>query len=311
MNIAIVTGSRAEWGLVAPLATELGAVKIDVSCWRNDMTHIERMQEAMRVIQVKSRWEFDYAILAGDRYEMVAAGIALNMLKVPCVHIFGGYVTEGSQDDAWRHCLTKLSQLHFVENEECRQRVIQLGEHPDTVHNVGMIGCDFSDIEADSTYDYIVIYHPETLGETDVMPLKEAMHGKLCLWFTPNNDPDTFVMNGYQGEFWAITDNLPRRQFLSYLKGAKAIVGNSSAGIREAPAMGTPCVNIGDRQKGRWINRVGVVSCDNNAESIISHLKQAEKEGQFISGYNEDGTDKIVEILKAWTPHIRKGFYDK
>jgi len=318
MNIAIVTGSRAEWGLMEPLAEKLEARKIDISYERGLAVlggAVDHMQCAgmWLVEDLNEHGRPDFVILPGDRYEMVAAGLALHMLKVPCVHIFGGYVTEGSQDDAWRHCLTKLSQLHFVENEECRQRVIQLGEHPDTVHNVGMIGCDFSDIEADSTYDYIVIYHPETLGETDPEPIFNVMCNKNTLFFTPNNDPGNY---GITEELKAsvkatFVDNLPRRQFLSYLKGAKAIVGNSSAGIREAPAMGTPCVNIGDRQKGRWINRVGVVSCDNNAESIISHLKQAEKEGQFISGYNEDGTDKIVEILKAWTPNTRKGFYDK
>ena len=304
MNIAIVTGSRAERGLMEGLVEKLGAWPIVVT--PTEGTHIQQMWNAMHWARVEvSNRKPDFAILPGDRYEMVAAGIALHMLKVPCVHIFGGYVTEGSQDDAWRHCLTKLSQLHFVETEECRRRVIQLGEHPDTVYNVGMIGCDFSDIEADSTYDYIVIYHPETLGETDVEPLKKVMSGKKALWFTPNSDPGTYSIRSLSGE-WNALENLPRKQFLSYLKGAKAIIGNSSAGIREAPMLGTPCVNIGDRQQGR--TGIGVYHARNNITSITVALKWALK---YAGGYfNYDGTDEIVRILNEWKPTIRKRFYD-
>ncbi len=326
MNIAIVTGSRAERGLMEGLCTKLLQendievfdieMKLDIAFvgYNDDPGDRQagRMQStiyAMREHIGYTRKPYDYAILPGDRYEMIAAGIALHMLKIPCVHIFGGYVTEGSQDDAWRHCLTKLSQLHFVENEECRQRVIQLGEHPDTVHNVGMIGCDFSDIEADSTYDYIVIYHPETLGETDVEPLKHIFWDRSkVLWIKPNSDPDREKANidGAVHNYFAVRDDIPRKQFLSYLKGAKAIIGNSSAGIREAPMLGTPAVNIGDRQQGR--TGIGVYHARNNITSISVALKWALKYG---GGYvNHDGTDEIVRILNEWKPRIRKRFYD-
>lgn len=218
-------------------------------------------------------------VLLGDRYEMVSAASAAMVHNIPVAHIHGGEVTEGAIDDGFRHAITKMAHLHFTSTASYRQRVIQLGEHPDRVFDVGAIGLDSvygvplmdrgslsASLGADlSGPFFLVTYHPETVDASDpTRELDVLMHallrvaGHKVLVTGANADVGGRKINEGLVQWQArhperivFCANLGQQRYLSAMRWAQAVVGNSSSGIIEAPSMHVPTIDIGRRQHGR------------------------------------------------------------
>lgn len=284
----------------------------------------------------------DAVILSGDRTEILSIAIAAMNELIPIFHIHGGEVTEGAVDDCIRHALTKMSYLHFTSTEIYRKRVIQLGESPDRVFNVGSLGTENilniefmseeeirKDIGIPTDISYaLVTYHPVTLGretvEKDARELCEAMVKCDSLFYVitgSNADVGGQTINSIMEEFSLnhtnsiYMKNLGMRRYLSATKYATCIIGNSSSGIMEAPVIGTPTVNIGDRQRGRIMPDT-VICAKAVRKDIISAIKEAERMQHKKSDIFGDGNTsrKIVNIMKDFMYSdrikLKKGFYD-
>lgn len=288
----------------------------------------------------------DFIIILGDRYEMVGVATIANLFSIPVVHIHGGEITQGALDDSFRHAITKLSHLHFASTAEYRQRIIQLGERPDKVFEVGAIGVDnirnmkllsrndlSESIDLDISQPYfLVTYHPATVGSSDVnIEIDNLM---LALLSVPNSQSIITMSNADVGgrlinrrlEHWqgkypkriALFTSLGQLRYLSAVKHCLAVVGNSSSGIVEAPSLKRPTVNIGNRQKGRT-QAESVINCAVNTSDIAHALNIAVSEEfqmkakQVINPYGEgEATPKIMSQLKKidWSNITDKEFYN-
>lgn len=241
----------------------------------------------------------DILVLLGDRYEiLVAAQVAL-IHRVPIAHIHGGEVTEGAFDDAIRHSVTKMSSLHFTSCEEYRHRVIQMGEQPSRVFDVGSLGVEnikavplMTKDELEASLDFkidtqtiLVTYHPVTLGGNPAKDIREFLDAldqfkDLKAIFTmPNSDTGrdaiALAVENYvekHSDRAKAYTSLGLKRYLSTLQFVKAAVGNSSSGIIEVPSFGIPTLNIGDRQKGRLASK-SVVNCGTSKDEVIAGLK--------------------------------------
>lgn len=289
----------------------------------------------------------DMVVVLGDRYEILIAAIAAMIARIPIAHIHGGEITEGAYDDAIRHAITKMSQLHFTSTEEYRNRVIQMGELPDKVYNVGALGVENTkkisllsrpELEQSMNFSFdldtiMVTYHPVTLEE---IPSKRQFqnllnvlekHKELKVIFTKANaDTDGRIINKMIDTYvkrnskqCAAYTSLGQVRYLSSLQFCRAVVGNSSSGIIEAPSFHVPTVDIGDRQRGRIASKT-VIHCGYEAEEIDRALKKAlSKEfynmaQQSLNPYEGVDTSRIIvnkiseNLLKSL--NIRKKFYD-
>lgn len=288
----------------------------------------------------------DMVVLLGDRYEiLVAAEVAL-IYRIPVVHIHGGEITEGAFDDAIRHAVTKMSNLHFTSTEEYRLRVIQMGEHPDRVFNVGSLGVEniksvklMKKDELERSLDFRILdntilltYHPETLGDISVKDSIDSLLSALdsikdlnIIFTMPNSD------TGRDGVAESIKKyvekhpdrsrafkSLGLRRYLSTLHYVKAVVGNSSSGIIEVPSMGIPTLNIGDRQKGRT-HGASVYDCGSDTASIVEGLrivlsdKFRQVAGTAANPYEKENTaENIFKVISSYPlDKLRhKFFYD-
>lgn len=334
-KICFVTGTRAEYGLLSRLmrlvkedkdlrlqviATnmhlmpeygetykeiEKDGFTIDKKVYMHkpsDDAHgiISSMAEEMQGMNdALSELKPDILVLLGDRYEiLVAAQVAL-IHRVPIAHIHGGEVTEGAFDDAIRHSVTKMSSLHFTSCEEYRHRVIQMGEQPSRVFDVGSLGVEnikavplMTKDELEASLDFkidtqtiLVTYHPVTLGGDPAKDIREFLNAldqfkDLKVIFTmPNSDTgrDAIALavenyvEKHSNSAKAYT-SLGLKRYLSTLQFVKAAVGNSSSGIIEVPSFGIPTLNIGDRQKGRLASK-SVVNCGTSKDEVIAGLK--------------------------------------
>ncbi len=289
----------------------------------------------------------DLLILLGDRYETLAVAIAAMNQKVPIAHLYGGETTEGAIDEAIRHAISKMSYLHFTSTEKYRKRVIQLGENPERVFNVGALGVenilhepllDIGELEKlinfplDKPYA-VITYHPVTLDNSDVKVQIEALlevlkrNKNLKYIFTKANaDANGRIINQMLEHFVAENNNsvlfsyLGVTKYLSLVKYSSLIIGNSSSGIIEAPSFGIPTINIGDRQKGR-ITADSVINCQPNQSDIEQALKLALspefqlKAKNTVNPYGDGHTsEKIVNIIKKFLMNekvdLKKRFYD-
>ncbi len=228
-------------------------------------------------------------ILVGDRYETFAAAASAFMMKIPIVHIHGGELSLGSMDDSIRHAITKLSHIHFTSTKEYARRVIQLGEEPWRVHNVGAPALDLIDnvksipksrLESSLQFDLgkptiILTYHPATMSLKPpgaafnlIMEALKEFKGNILIT-GPNADPGrNEIMSAIQ-DYLSKSENvrhvvsLGQRKYFSLLPLVTCMVGNSSSGLIEAPSFQLPVLNIGERQKGRVRARNVVdVPCD-------------------------------------------------
>lgn len=289
----------------------------------------------------------DMVILLGDRYEIMMAATAAMIAKIPIAHIHGGEVTEGAYDDAIRHSITKMSHLHFCATEEYRKRIIQLGESPDRVYNVGALGVENiknvslwskEKLEADLNFELgdntiIVTYHPVTLDTLSSQEQFDSLlkvlnnHPELRIIFTKANaDTDGKIINqmidGYvekHKERCIAFKSLGQVRYLSALQFCKAVIGNSSSGIIEVPSFYKPTVNIGNRQKGR-IAAESVIHCDNSSDEIEKALVCAlsqEFNNEIMSCKNPyEGNNTSLTIMEIILESLEQGisvkkkFYD-
>ena len=245
----------------------------------------------------------DMAVILGDRYEMLAAAEACLIYKVPVAHLHGGEITEGAYDDAIRHCISKLSHLHFTATEEYRKRVIQLGEQPERVFWAGSLGVDnvrneeimlLQDLEKSLNFHLgekflLVTFHPVTMETAtaadqcdNLLTALSAVNDEYQLLFTlPNSDTDGRVIINKVKDYvvrnsdkaFAIT-SLGKKRYYSALKYTTAVVGNSSSGLIEAPSFNIPTVNIGNRQQGRTRGET-VIDVPATLEGMREGLKKA------------------------------------
>lgn len=285
----------------------------------------------------------DMIVVLGDRFEILAAVSAALFFKIPVAHLHGGEITEGAYDDCIRHAITKMSHLHFTSTEEYRQRVIQLGEDPKRVFNVGAPGIEnikkiplMTKEELESTLDgftlndktLLITYHPVTLenstAEEQIYNLLSALdeYSDIKIIFTlPNSDTDGRVIIRLINEYVSkhpgkaiAYPSLGLKRYLSALQFVKAVVGNSSSGIIEVPSFGIPTLNIGDRQKGR-IAADSVINCGTNKKDILEGLdKVLNSEPKEIHNPYEgrNTTADILHVLKTYPLEglIQKTFYN-
>lgn len=285
----------------------------------------------------------DMVVVLGDRYEIISAVSTALFYKIPVAHLHGGEITEGAYDDCIRHSITKMSHLHFTSTEEYRQRVIQLGEDPNRVFNVGAPGIEnikkiplMGKEELEATLDgftfgdkaLLVTYHPVTLenstAEEQIKNLLAALdeYPDYKVIFTlPNSDTDGRVIIKLINEYVAkhsdravAYPSLGLRRYLSALQFVNAAVGNSSSGIIEVPSLGIPTLNIGNRQRGR-IAAESVVNCGTSMDEILTGLdKVLNAEPKKIQNPYE-GKNTIVNILQVLKTYpleglIQKSFYN-
>jgi len=243
----------------------------------------------------------DIVVLLGDRYEILAAASAAAMLNIPIAHIHGGEITEGAIDEAMRHAISKLSYWHFASAAPYAKRLIQMGEDPSRVFTVGAPGIDnIARLElldrpalekelglALTSPLLLVTYHPETMSRMPVDAQCAALTRALDAF--PNA---TLIMSGSNADAGGLAVNAAletfakakpqrlwrisygSRNYLSLMKEANVVIGNSSSGVIETPALGRATVNIGDRQKGR-LRAPSVIDCPCDTQAIIQAIKHA------------------------------------
>ena len=380
-TICVVTATRAEYGLLKPLIFKLKEdkdidLKVAVTGMHlspefgltykeiiNDNIEIDEKIEilmssdtnvgvckSMAIAMISfsdyfNRIKPDMLIILGDRYEIFSIASVATVLNIPIAHLHGGELTEGAYDDAFRHSITKMSYLHFTSCEEYRKRVIQLGENPNRVFNVGAIGLDnvknsklltLKELEEslnfklDSPYA-VVTFHPETLGDIKVSEqcknLLEALDYFKNMKFIitkANGDNGGREINKIIDEFSEknkdriiAVHSLGSIKYLSALKYSTMVIGNSSSGIIEAPFFKIPTINIGDRQKGR-IQGKSIINCISDKNSIINAINMAlseefKEEIKSIENLygNGDTSLKILNKLKEnLNVNLKKEFYD-
>ncbi|EDM69061.1 UDP-N-acetylglucosamine 2-epimerase (N-acetylmannosamine-forming) [Moritella sp. PE36] len=291
-----------------------------------------------------SRLQPDVLVILGDRFEALAAAQTAMILRIPVVHLHGGELTEGAYDDAIRHAITKLSYLHCTSTEEYRQRVIQLGEEPERVKNVGAIGLDhlqranfMSVPELSESLNFtlnkpffVVTYHPVTLGdeapkasfESLLRALDEYPDYQIIITY-PNADDGGRRLIPILEEYARknpirvlAIPSLGQVRYLSSVMHAAAVIGNSSSGIIEVPAFDVPTVNIGSRQKGRLAAK-SVLNVESNQQSISDAILVAvnrtykQVDEKIFNPYGQgDSSSKVMEMIKSLTFNPRKAFYD-
>lgn len=287
----------------------------------------------------------DIVVLLGDRFEIFAAATAALVARIPVAHLHGGEATEGAFDEAMRHAITKMSQLHFVAAPEYRDRVIQLGESPERVHMVGGLGLDgirrlklLDRGELESALDFklgrrnlLVTFHPATLEPAtaadqmrELLAALDALDDTHLILTKPNADTEGRALFGLIDEFAATHpraraySSLGQRRYLSCLRHVDGVVGNSSSGLIEAPSMGIGTVNIGDRQRGR-IRAESVIDCAPERSAIgaaIATLYTPEfrkRLKKVRNPYGDGGaSERIVEALAAVSLDgiVKKRFHD-
>ncbi len=289
----------------------------------------------------------DIVVILGDRYEMLMVASAAMIARIPIAHIHGGEKTEGAIDEAIRHCITKMSHLHFTSTEEYRRRVIQLGEQPQNVYNVGALGIESirmlklmqkEELEKNLGFDFkehtiMVTYHPVTLENmtsreqfANILSVIDKHKDIFVIFTKANSDTDGRIINHMIDEYAARNSDkckafmsLGQLRYLSTLQFCTAVVGNSSSGIVEAPSFGIPTVNIGDRQKGR-ASAESVIHCGNSIEEIENALELAmsenfRKKARTVKNlYEKAGTsDTIIKVIRDALDNginIKKEFYD-
>lgn len=289
----------------------------------------------------------DMLVILGDRYEIFAVVTAAATLSIPIAHISGGDMTVGAKDDFYRHCITKMSNLHFPSCPDSTRRVIQLGEQPNTVFNVGGLGNEnihnvslMSIEELENSLEFknlepfmLITYHPETQKNSnpqdEMLKLLKALdETDINLIFTKSNaDAGGEKLNQMVDEYCERNSHrakaffsLGLRRYLSAMKYTSLVLGNSSSGVVETPAFGTPTVNIGDRQKGRFIAE-NVIQTTGETDSILDGIKKGlsyefKKSCEHVTNPYYAGfitSEKIVQVITDYVygeNSTVKTFYD-
>jgi UDP-N-acetylglucosamine 2-epimerase (non-hydrolysing)/GDP/UDP-N,N'-diacetylbacillosamine 2-epimerase (hydrolysing) len=299
------------------------------------------------IAEAFERFGPDLVLLVGDRFEQLAAAQAALFLRLPIVHLFGGDITEGAFDDSMRHAITKLAHVHLVSNEGSARVVRQLGEDPARVHVVGSPAIDelVGRLPIDRARDraalarelgirfgepsLLVTFHPATLDrEEPVAQLDEILGavdtfgpGAGIVVTKANADPGGRAVNARIDEWAAdrtnvqVFDSLGNERYHALLGAVDAMVGNSSSGLYEAPSLGVPTVNVGDRQAGR-LRAASVIDVAPEASAIRAGIDRA-LAGDWSKTVNPYGdghaTERIVEIIRSIAEPerlVRKRFHE-
>jgi len=377
-NIAVFTGTRAEYGLlywVLKGLHDVSNVNLQLLVGGSHLSHefghtIDNIEKdgffvterldfllssdspqaiskslALAVIagaDCFSRLKPDLLVLLGDRYECLALAQCAMLANIPIAHIHGGEITEGAVDDVIRHAISKMSHLHFTATKTYQNRVIQLGEHPSRVFNYGAPGLDninkLTLLSKSQLADaigfpqlkqfFLVTYHPVTLSPLDAKialnnllnVLAEYSNFQLLITF-PNADAQGRKLIDLLKQFAdknsdnvKLFESMGQLNYLSAMKHASLVIGNSSSGIIEAPSFQIPTVNIGDRQKGR-VAANSVIHCGESIEAISESVNRAleNKLGHVENPYGLGGaSEKIVKKLLTVEIDslLAKSFYD-
>jgi len=286
----------------------------------------------------------DILVVLGDRFEILAAAQAALVSQIPIAHIHGGETSEGAFDEGIRHAISKMAQWHFVAAEPYRKRVVQMGESPDRVFNYGAPGLDqlskldwLTRQELESNLEielrapvFLVTYHPVTLAGgdpveamTELLNALEVFPGATVIFTYPNADTGGRVLIECIDRFVAQRRNTSRafvslgqQRYLSLMREADVIVGNSSSGLTEAPALKKATVNIGDRQKGR-LKAASVIDAAENCQDIIRAIQLALSSEfcgslpETVSLYGQGSVSKKIKVtLKTVPLCVRKPFFD-
>ncbi len=288
----------------------------------------------------------DVVVALGDRYEILAVVQAALVARIPVAHIHGGETTQGAIDESIRHAITKMSHIHFVAAEPYRLRVIQLGEQPNRVFDVGAPGLDnikrlklLDRVEFEQsigfklgTVNFLVTYHPATLGATsprdamlELITALEQFPDARIIFTKPNSDTNGRIIGDLiddyardNSERVVVFTSMGQVRYLSALQHVDAVIGNSSSGIIEAPAFKIPTVNIGDRQTGR-LKAISVVDCDEKADAISACIRKvlAPEFSEVLKSVKSlygggKAAEKIIKILKSTSLDglVTKRFYD-
>jgi UDP-hydrolysing UDP-N-acetyl-D-glucosamine 2-epimerase len=378
LKLLSVTGSRAEFGLLRPLLTQINndpdldmclivtgahllkqygmtvqeielsglpiAEKVKLPITDDTPLAIAKSVGAgvSKLAEAFHKHSPDFLIVVGDRYEILAAAEAAFLLGIPIAHIHGGEVTEGAMDESIRHAITKISHVHFTAAAQYTQRVIQLGEDPKRVYTVGPLAIDgLKDIKLMSRAQlesdlgiqireklFVVTYHPVTLRKGADADVVNEMITAI------DRFPDvTVIVTGVNADagneairrvfrnfaetragYVSVHESLGHERYLNLIKNADIVIGNSSSGILEAPLVGTPTVNIGNRQKGR-LRAPSVIDCNEQEDDIYSGILQAlnsEFRSKTIKLPEESPSEAIIERLKSIPREtlLMKPFFD-
>lgn len=384
-KICVITGTRAEFGLLSGLMrliqesplTQLQVIATNMHLSPRYGNTYKEIEEAGFVIDYKvpiltenaaadnasetlramsralagladayDALQPDMIVVLGDRFEILCAVEAALIKQIPVAHLHGGELTYGAYDDAIRHSITKMSHLHFTSTEEYRRRVIQLGEQPERVFNVGALGVENikrvplmskEEVKRDLNFEIgdrtlLVTYHPVTLSDSnpmdDIQALFDALdeHSEYRVIFTmPNSDTGGQVIAEAIENYAAqhadrvrAYKSLGMRRYLSVMKYCAAVVGNSSSGILETPSFHIPTLNIGSRQDGR-LAAESVYYCGTSKDAIsdgLTHILSQEFREQAAkvdNPYEKEGTAQAVfDVLSTYPLEgiIKKEFYN-
>ena len=276
----------------------------------------------------------DLVVILGDRFEAVAAGLAMVPMGIPVGHISGGSITEGAIDDVFRHCLTKIAAVHFCDLPQFARRIQWMGEPCERIFTTGALGLDaFSGAAAHDFASFVTQFgltglrpgfvlstlHPESGNPELTAPMADALIGALgdsgrqVVLTYPNADPGSDLVIDVIESVVGHPDFFPVPGFgadwyPTAMAHAGLMVGNSSGGIIEAASFGLPVVDIGDRQKGRD-HGPNVIHCGRDRPAIFAAIKMASEPGfepHARSGniYGDGrGAERVVVALKSldWT----------
>lgn len=282
----------------------------------------------------------DLIVVHGDRLEALSGAIVGAFNNILVAHIEGGEVS-GTIDESIRHSISKLAHLHFVANNEAKKRLIQLGEREEDIFVIGspdidlMLGDLPSMQEVQEHYyqikpfngDYaIFLYHPVTTEEKNLQKnitqtlkaLKKSALNYIVIY--PNNDLGSkTILKAYKSlkgdSHFALFKSLKFEAFLTLLKNARFIIGNSSAGIREAPIYAIPCVNLGSRQEGRYKESKGIISVKESEKEILSAIERVKNLSldsslEFGAGESAKEFINVLESGEIWSKKLQKKFVD-
>lgn len=378
-KICVVTGTRAEYGLLQPimqaikedqvlelqlvvtgmhLSPEFGLTyktiedddfeiseKIEILLSSDTSIGVAKAigLATISFSETLDRLKPDFIMVLGDRFELLAVAQVALVSRIPIVHLGGGDVTEGAFDEAIRHSITKMSQLHFVTNKESEKRVHQLGEDPENIHLVGNPGLDHlnslklmekNELEKSLRYSFkskniLVTFHSVTLDNVPsvnsfsaLLEALDSLGEDIGIIFTrPNSDTEGRQLIKMLDEYVEDRSNcivytsLGQLRYLSTVALVDVVVGNSSSGIVEVPSLKTPTVNIGDRQKGR-LRADSIIDCEPITENIKESIQQAFKLdcSTVVNPYGDGNTtERVLKVLREINhPErlIKKHFYD-
>lgn len=380
MKLEIITGSRAEYGILRNLIKKLIAchelnVRVTVTGMHLEekygLTYKEIEKDGIEIYKaidsnMKNTSDSgiidsftltmqgykdhfvqdrpDMILILGDRFEIYSVAITASLLRIPIIHLHGGEKTEGNYDEFIRHSISKMSTFHFTAAEEFANRVIQLGEQPERVKNVGALGVEnvknepklsieqiseFTGLELEEDKYFVIAFHPETLvndenqNSTLLNVLEKFVEDYKFIFIGSNADTAADSIMGLTREFVekhsdraVLITSAPSNMYYSMIYRAVGFVGNSSSGLIEVPSLGKATVNIGDRQKGR-LRGNSVIDVENSQKAIETGLNKllSFNTDDIVNPYEQESTsEKIInEILNNVDviQNIKKEFNDK